>query len=144
MPGPAPKLNPVRRNARSGPVMLPAKGREGYAPLWPLEGQTDAEAAVWLDLWATPQAVAWETLGWLRTVARYCRLLVQAEEGDAPVTLLAEVRHLEDRLGLTPMSMRRLLWQIAPDEVGEKREEHSSAEDDLARRRRLAARRKSS
>jgi len=126
MPGPAPKLNPVRRNARTGPLMLPAQGRTDPAPKWPLGSQTASEIDVWADLWASPQAVAWEKLGWTRLVARFCRLLVAAEKVDAPVALLAEVRQLEDRLGLSPMSMRRLLWQISTDEVAEKRSEKGS------------------
>src|SRR5262249_35851420 len=116
MPGPAPKPDAIRRNARVGPLSLPASGRPGEPPVWPFPEQTDAEKAAWPQLWATPQAVAWEQLGWTRTVARYCRLMVDSELPGAPVTLLGEVRQLEDRLGLTPMSMRRLMWQIAPDE----------------------------
>jgi hypothetical protein len=63
-------------------------------------------------LWATPHAVAWEELGWARTVARYCRLVLEAEKKDAKVTLLGEVRQMEDRLGLSPMAMLRLRWRI--------------------------------
>jgi len=73
-------------------------------------------------LWATPQAAAWEKLGWTRTVARYCRLLVRAEEPEATAAVQAQTTALEDRLGLTPKSMRLLLWEIAVDEVAEKRE----------------------
>lgn len=118
-----PKADPVRRNARSGPVLLPAAGRDGELPKWPLPGrQTANETAAWKQLWATPQAVAWEQLGWTRTVARYCRVMVAAEAREATAALLAQAVALEDRLGLTPKSMRMLLWQIASDEVAEKRE----------------------
>lgn len=34
--GPSPKADPVRRNARSSGTVLPAGGREGEAPAWPL------------------------------------------------------------------------------------------------------------
>lgn len=81
-----------------------------------------AERDAWAQLWATPQAVAWERLGWTRTVGRYCRVLVEAEGRDAPVGARAEARQLEDRLGLTPKAMRQLLWEVARDEVAEKRE----------------------
>jgi hypothetical protein len=40
---------------------------------------------------------------------------------------MAEARQLEDRLGLTPKSMRMLLWEITVDEVTEKRQ--SSVKD---------------
>lgn len=139
MPQP-PKHDPVRRNARVGPLMLPAKGREGVAPPWPLPGKlTAAEREAWAQLWATPQAFAWERLGWTRTVARYCRVMVACEKPGAFASLHAQATALEDRLGLTPKAMRLLLWQVATDEVAEKRDERqaTSGEDELARRRRL-------
>jgi hypothetical protein len=118
-----PKFEPARRNARSGPVKLPAEGRRGDVPAWPLPGRTTAaERQAWADLWRTPQAVAWERLGWTRAVARYCRLMVEAEKRNAPAKALAEARQFEDRLGLTPKSMRLLLWEIVSDEVAEQRE----------------------
>lgn len=123
MPNP-PKLDPVRRNARVGPLLLPADGRPGDPPAWPLPGKpTKVEQDAWAQLWATPQAVAWEQLGWTRTVARYCRVMVEAEARDAAPAMLAQATALEDRLGLTPKSMRLLLWQVAADEVAEKRQE---------------------
>jgi len=131
MPGPAPKMDPARRNARVGPVVLPADGRRGDPPPWPLDGQTSAEVLAWGQLWATPQAVAWERLGWTRTVARYCRCMVAAEAADAQPGLLGQVTAMEDRLGLTPKAMRMLLWEIAADEVGEQRNRQAST----ARRR---------
>jgi hypothetical protein len=126
MPGPPPKADPVRRNSRVGPLRLPAEGRKGAAPKWPLEeALSPEEKRAWSQLWATPQAVAWERLGWVRTVARYCRMLVLAEESMRP-TLLAQVTALEDRLGLTPKSMRMLLWEIVSDEVGQQRQTSTS------------------
>ena len=135
---PTPKFEPVRRNPRTGPIILPASGRPGPPPQWPLAEPDFEEQAAWRDLWRTPHAVMWEHLGWTRTVARYCRVMVAAEQPGAKITLMAEARQLEDRLGLTPRAMRSMLWQIAPDEVAEKRDERG--EDDLTRRRRLAAR----
>lgn len=123
MPQP-PKQIPQRRNPRVGPVRLPAAGREGDPPAWPLAGRRSAaERAAWDELWATPQAVVWERLGWTRTVARYCRVMVAAERPGATPALLAQATALEDRLGLTPKSMRLLLWEIAADELEQAREE---------------------
>jgi|SRR6266540_2451405 len=94
--------------------------------MWPLPGQmTAAERKAWAQLWVTPQAVAWERLGWLRTIARYCRVMVESEKRDAPMKALAEARQLEDRLGLTPKAMRMLLWEIVSDEVAEQRQDPS-------------------
>lgn len=122
MPGPAPTRNP-RRGQRGRPDwrQLPAGGRTGRVPRWPLPPVEDPRLApLWRQLWATPQAVAWEELGWIRTVARYAVLVLAAEdevlnpsgERGPNATLLGEVRQMEDRLGLTPMSMRRLLWEV--------------------------------
>jgi len=128
MPGPAPKPNPVRRNARAGTMKLPAEGRQGDPPPWPLAGRTTAaERQAWAELWATPQAVAWEQMGWTRTVGRYCRLMVAAEKPHAGRAELAEARQLEDKLGLTPKAMRMLLWEIVADEVGQQRDTSTSA-----------------
>lgn len=126
MPGPPPKIDPARRHARVGPLRLPVEGRQGEPPPWPLGRQSAAEKKAWLDLWRTPHAVAWERLGWTRTVARYCRFLVVAETGMAAPAELSQVIALEDRLGLTPKAMRMLLWEIVSDEVADKREESSA------------------
>jgi len=119
-----PKPDAVRRNARPGITMLPAKGRQGDAPDWPIGDPHPLETALWQELWATPQAHAWEQLGWTRIVARYCRCVIVAEGLDKDA--MSEARQLEDRLGLTPKAMRMLMWQIAPDEVAEKRQETSA------------------
>lgn len=124
MPNP-PKHDPVRKRG-TGSVSLPAEGRKGRPPKWPLGECEDGEAAAWTELWRTPQSVMWERLGWTRTVARYCRLMVRAESPKATPALLAQATALEDRLGLTPKSMRLLLWTITPNEVEEKRQEQNA------------------
>ena len=116
-----PKPDAVRRNVRNGIKMLPAGGRTKLAPNWPFEPATLAEADMWKQLWATPQACVWEELGWVRVVARYVRVALAAEK--LIKEALPEARQLEDRLGLTPKAMQMLMWQIAPDEVAAKREQ---------------------
>jgi hypothetical protein len=49
--------------------------------------------------------------------------MVAAEKPDATAAIMAQASSLEDRLGLTPRSMRLLLWKIAPDEVADKRDD---------------------
>lgn len=134
MPGPPPKPEYLRRrrNASTQVTQLPAEGRQGSSPAWPLGRPTKAEEAVWAQLWHTPQAAAWERLGWFRTVARYCRFLVQSERKDATAAMLAEVRQMEDRLGLTPMSLLRLRWEVVEDELADARDQPAPAD---ARRR---------
>jgi hypothetical protein len=115
MPGPAPNPNARRRNLRPEWRRLPASGRTEEPPAWPLGKPTRPEAALWDELWHSPQAIAWESFGWARTVARYTRCAVRAERRGALGVLLSEVRQLEDRLGLNPMAMKRLQWVIATD-----------------------------
>jgi hypothetical protein len=120
MPQP-PKFEPRRRNPRAGPMQLPAEGRRGRAPSWPLEAEPKAEQRrLWAKLWRTPQAVAWERLGWTRVVARYVLVVIEAE-GELDSKLLAQAVALEDRLGLTPKAMRLLLWEVVADEVAAQR-----------------------
>ena len=120
MPGPPPKPDGQRRRRNlpmAGSVTrLPAAGRPGEPPPWPLSRALKSELAVWRRLWATPQAVAWEALGWPDVVARYARFASMANERGARFSLLAEVRQLEDRLGLSVMAMARLRWEIVDDQ----------------------------
>lgn len=139
--GPPPDPNALRRdraNDKDGWTLLPAAGRTSKAPTYPLMTNVeqldddasdawrgtqtlvdDREARVWADIWSTPQAVAWERLGWLHDVAIYVRFLVKAERGDMKAA--GEVRQWSDRLGLNPAAMLRNRWKIAPDELASRR-----------------------
>lgn len=118
--GPSGSPNARRRNARSANRVLPAGGRGSDPPAWPLVGRPKkAELDLWVQLWATPQAVAWDELGFgTRIVARYARIAVMAESptskvGDTLIgKLLTESRMLEEALGLSPKGMRSLGWEI--------------------------------
>src|SRR4051794_29074197 len=130
--GPPPKpADQQRRSGRGlaagGLTQLPAEGRQGDPPAWPLPKPIKRERELWARVWSTPQAVVWERLGWADVVARYVRQLVVAEQRDAPITALGEVRQLEDRLGLSPMAMLRLRWEIVADEVGGQRQAKTPA-----------------
>lgn len=114
MPGPAPK-NSATRRPKADSRKLPASGRDGESPDWPLSEPSAAELDLWDELWATPMATAWESFGWFRVVARYARLLLIAEEPPFHPPFLAELRQLEDRLGMTPVSQARLRWEIVDD-----------------------------
>ena len=174
--GPPPKSVDQRRRRNASPAMtrLPAGGRQGDAPRWPLladivtteqlnaarrladelelqllapelsgrarsaaqrkhdaavteaniltaqlDAQERVEGELWADLWRTPQAVAWERLGWTREVAQYVRWKAKAEQGDLDAA--KEARQLADRLGLNPLALLRLRWEVAEDEVAEQR-----------------------
>lgn len=168
-PPPKPDDQRRRRNATVAMTKLPAEGRKGPAPKWPLipdvvmsarrdlaaakveeleyelgegkpverklEGakerlailerqlaaQKGLEASLWRDLWKLPQAVQWQRLGWTRDVAQYVRHKVLAELGELDAA--KEARQWSDRLGLSPMAMLRLRWEVVADEVGQKRQE---------------------
>lgn len=121
-PAPKPDGQRRRRNATVPMTQLPAGGRKGPAPKWPALGRPPN---LWAELWSTPQAAVWERQGWHRMVARYCQVVRKAEERLHP-QLLAEARQLEDRLGLNPLAMLRLRWEVAADELGERRVERST------------------
>jgi hypothetical protein len=98
---------------------LPAEGRKGPPPDFPLPNPTEGELQVWAGLWKLPQAVEWERLEYTRVVGRYCRMLVDTEEHSPKIQMLVEVRQLEDRLGLSPRSLVQLRWEVAdPQDIG--------------------------
>ncbi|MEK9810476.1 MAG: hypothetical protein VW362_08510 [Candidatus Nanopelagicales bacterium] len=113
--GPPPKHpdQKRRRNARPALTQLPAEGRKGRAPKWPLALPPNAvEEALWASLWRTPQAVLWERTHATREVAMYAVWSAKAEAGDLDAG--KESRMLADRLGLTPLALRRLECEVAP------------------------------
>lgn len=124
--GPPPKAQQRRTDrglSAGASLLLPARGRRGRPPAWPLEVvPKTAERSLWGKLWHTPQAVAWERFEWSRVVARYVRVVVEAED-ELDVKLLAEARQLEDRLGLNPLAMLRLRWAVSADEIAERRDQ---------------------
>jgi hypothetical protein len=168
IPGPPPKPagQRRRRNVAPGGRSLPASGRAGRPPRWPLipdvetkarhdlaqqrleaaraaleaaspaergsrqaalerreeaaaiaaarlNHQRKLEADLWRDLWRLPQAVEWERLGCAREVGQYVRWKVLAELGDLDAS--REARQMSDRLGLTPVAMLRLRWEVVDD-----------------------------
>lgn len=123
--GPAPKHpdDRARQNVDTfGPlVKLPPEGYQGAIPDWPGSIGRDPleDDLLWSELWRTPQAAAWVRMGVgvARVVARYVTLQ-RTRQNDK---VWAEVRQLEDRLGLNPLAMLRLRWDVARDEVGDKR-----------------------
>lgn len=180
--GPPPKADDQRRrrNATVAMTRLPADGRPGPSPEWPLiadvvlttrhelattkveklkwelseaqeagrptgpverrleqaqekaaimaaqlREQRALEVELWQELWALPQAAQWERLGWTRDVAQYVRHKVMAELGDLDGA--REARQWSDRLGLSPMAMLRLRWEVTADEVGQRRDSRAAA-----------------
>jgi len=105
--GPAPDPNAFRREHDGSEwVALPAAGRSGAAPEWPLLGHSDREAEIWVELWAKPQAVMWEHNDQRYEVALYVRNLTIVELPGSPVNLATLLRQQADSLGLTVPGLR--------------------------------------
>lgn len=126
MPGPLPKPagQRRRRNAVAGQRLLPREGYQGPIPELPPRMILDPETGLtyerpwpdvvvrwWERAWRSPMAVVWaenETDYFL--LARLAGLTLTAMGGDPRAA--AEARQLEDRLGLSPMARRRLVWEV--------------------------------
>lgn len=132
--GPAPDPNALRRDRPSDAaewIVLPAEGRAGDPPEWPMADPFDRELELWAQLWTKPQAVAWDHLGLHFEVALYVRRLCEAEQHMSSVNLSTLVRQLGDSLGITTPGMRANRWRIG---------DAASAEKKPATARRTAAR----
>lgn len=117
--GPAPDPTALRRERDAGEwTLLPAEGREGATPDWPLTVQSEREAVLWARLWRMPQALMWERYGQEFEVALYARRLGEAEEPESSVTLSTLVRQLADSLGLSTPGLRANRWKIDRPEDG--------------------------
>lgn len=147
MPGPAPKPEGQRRRRNAAPttLKLPAEGRSGNVPTWPLLGRAPR---LWADLWRLPQAAAWERLQMHRLVAKYVqdshdvgelrKLMVRTGEPPAQyASLKSRVDRLEAELGLTPTGLLKNRWEIVADEVAERRDEQAAAPAPASPRRRF-------
>ena len=118
--GRAPDPNALRRDRASdaaGWTTLPAAGRPGPPPEWPLDDPTPRELHWWQHFWAKPQATEWERLGMVAEVAAYVRRFAEVERPGSPVALGTLVKQLGEQLGLTIPGMRMHRWKIGPKAV---------------------------
>lgn len=111
--GPAPDRLAIR-NGRPGAdwIRLPAAGRPGPAPAFPLPRPIKRELEVWAGLWATPQALMWEASGQAREVANFVRTQVEAEKRGSSSALRTLVLRMEEHLGLSQPGLARNHWII--------------------------------
>ena len=111
--GPAPDPNALRRDRDKAEwTHLPAAGRSGEPPKWPLSRPTARELAIWTEEWTRPQAIAWEANGQEREVALYVRSVRDAERPNAPTAARVLVRGLATDLGLNIPGLRSNRWII--------------------------------
>lgn len=142
MPGPAPKpaSQRRRRNKPAVAAKLSPAPRGRRAPTLPgADGLLAETRAWWRMVWKSPMAAHWieadrpavvrlahlqdlvarELLGWTdRAKVGGLRpddediVRVELAGSMVSVALLAEMRQIEDRLGLTPMARKRLQWEM--------------------------------
>jgi hypothetical protein len=127
--GPAPKRPEDRARVNKppvAPIVLPAEGYQGPIPPWPLARKSANDAQLWADLWRTPQAAAWAPMG-LGTRRAVARLVVMSRGAAGDARMSAEVRQLEQALGLLPLAMLRLGWAVATDELEPRRDDDPPA-----------------
>ena len=115
--GPPPDPFALRRDRKDDAkwTTLPADGRKGKPPVWPLAEQTDRESTLWATEWRRPQAVMWERNGQELEVALYVRSVVAAEQLDAPTNARTLVRQQQEALGISLPGLARNHWRIAGD-----------------------------
>jgi len=118
VPGPPPKPLSARRRRNREPrtTLLPAEGRKGPIPKLGRKatGAWSPETREWWErIWRSPVATQWIEVDehGLREIA----LLRDQSRRQPSPTLLREIRLREDAYGLSPMSRRRLRWEIGPE-----------------------------
>ena len=134
--GPAPDPNALRRDRKddAGWVKLPAAGREGSPPEWPLADPTPRELELWVHVWGKPEALMWEANGGQDVeVAMYVRTLADAESHRATAASRTLVVRMMDSLGISEPGRQRNRWMIVGEEPAKPKagKSRSSARDRL-------------
>jgi hypothetical protein len=96
-------------------TVLPAAGRAGPTPDWPLTRSTARERTLWERMWRRPQAIMWEQLGVFDEVALHVRTLALAERPKAPIDARRLIAQQANSLGLTIPGLHASRWIIAAD-----------------------------
>lgn len=132
-PYPKPAGMRRRRNGR-GDVVLPEGGRQGAIPKLPGSSELlPSTRRWWRTVWSSPVAAVWLDLD-VPALARLAGLIDRVARGDVRVTVLTEIRQLEDRFGLSVASRRRLQISIEPPRPVAAAAEPSSKAADLRAR----------
>lgn len=128
--GPKQDLAALRRARKDDPTWttLPAEGREGPPPDWPLTEATPRELVLWERWWRKPEALLWGPGGLVDIdyVALTLRMFAEAEVTKASAENRKTVRLMMADLFLTQDAKDRAHIQIAADEVAEKRQQKSA------------------
>ncbi len=117
MPGPTPSDSPDRqqRPGRDVPwTDLPHAGRQGKAPATPKHVTLREAGKSWWSLaWKTPEATQW---GGSEKLLAGRRAELEDLWQDGNLGLLAEMRHLESMLCMTPKARKEARWRIVGGE----------------------------
>lgn len=124
MPGPAPKMNPARRNKTATRATL-TRDHQVKCPDLPERetGWHKLTESWWSDIWASPMAPEFDASDHhgLFVLADLVDAFWCEESPRARAGLAAEIRLQRQCFGLTPIDRRRLQWEIARgDDAAEK------------------------
>ncbi len=127
--GPAPDPNALRRERDAKDwIKLPAEGRTGDCPAWPLElpDASVAEISMWTRLWKMPQATVWEADHGHDIVALYVRTFCDSVVKDAPAARTTQAKQLAEALLLTTPALHAARYTIASPVAPRSDEEQAS------------------
>ena len=112
-PPPKPAAQRRRRNRASAPVKLSAeRAAQGKTPTLPgAKRYAKTTRDWWATVWASPMATIWLEAD-VPALVRLATLIELVNQGEATAMVLAEIRQLEDRFGLSPLARRRLQWEV--------------------------------
>jgi len=120
-----------------GWITLPAEGRDGPEPAFPLANPIPREMEIWERLWEMPQAIMWEQLQLELEVAGYVRCLVRAEAPRSSFNYWTQVRQAAESLGLSVSGLARNRWTVGTVESDDDAGAVEQDDDDFDDRLRL-------
>lgn len=107
---PKPKAERQRMNKTQG-ARLPRSGSGRDAPEWPGDPDICVYASdYWEMIWSSPMGLVYLDAD-IPALVRLTELVHMWSAGKEQ-GILGEIRNLEDRFGLSPLSRRRLEWEI--------------------------------
>lgn len=108
---PKPASQRRRRNIAPPTTKLPATGGREVPP-FPLAEACEATRDWWRRIWESPMAAVWLDAD-IPALWRLAQLVEWVNRGTTTDTkLLAEIRQIEDRFGLSPLARRRLQYEV--------------------------------
>lgn len=126
--GPPPDPNALRRERDSREwTVLPAAGREGDPPPWPLSRPNARKLDLWAELWRRPEAVMWEANDQALQVALYVLAVLAADRPRATASDRKAALSFMDDLGLSNGGRAKNRWVIDDPRATEREPAATSA-----------------